>query len=284
MAQVIPLAFNNKLVRAMERQGEPWFVGRDVCDVLEIKNSRDALDRVDDDERGVANADTLGGVQEVVIVSEPGVYRLVFTSRKPEAEAFKRWLAHEVLPQLRKTGRFAPQPAPEPALAPGADAALTLQNWRLAAVKEARLLFGQQRAARLWDELGLPKVPAPPSDADANRECLDLLLDATHFDRECSGVSLREHLRLIFAIEDEDAAQALAKHGLRCVFEDEQGILVANGSDAVERAYAGTRWVLFRWVDALRRIPGIKPHGVAVRFGRDTHRASFIPLRLILTD
>ena len=93
-------------VRAIMRDGEPWFVAADVCKALEIANNRDALTRIDDDEKGVALADTLGGKQEVTIVNEPGLYSLVLGSRKPEAKVFKRWVTHEVIPTIRKTGGY----------------------------------------------------------------------------------------------------------------------------------------------------------------------------------
>ena len=93
-------------VRVVERDGELWFVAADVCKALEIANNRDALTRIDDDEKGVALADTLGGKQEVTIVNEPGLYSLVLGSRKPEAKVFKRWVTHEVIPTIRKTGGY----------------------------------------------------------------------------------------------------------------------------------------------------------------------------------
>jgi prophage antirepressor-like protein len=97
--------------------GNWWFVGADVCRALTIGNSRDALSRLDEDEKGVGITDTLGGRQQMTIISEPGLYRLIFTSRVDAAERFKRWLAHDVLPALRKTGRYE-----MPHLADGDDA------------------------------------------------------------------------------------------------------------------------------------------------------------------
>ena len=101
-----PVFFQAHAVRPVWHQGETWFVGRDVCDALGLSNSRDSLDKLSDDEKGVASTDTPGGKQDLTIISEAGVYRLVFSSRKASAEAFKRWLAHEVLPAIRKTGRY----------------------------------------------------------------------------------------------------------------------------------------------------------------------------------
>lgn len=94
-------------VRVFVLDAEPWFVAADVCSVLAIVNNRDALGNLDDDEKGVATADTLGGPQQVSVINEPGLYSLILRSRKPEAKAFKRWITHDVLPQIRKTGSYA---------------------------------------------------------------------------------------------------------------------------------------------------------------------------------
>jgi anti-repressor protein len=92
-------------VRTVLIDGEPWFVARDVCEVLGISNVSDTLSKVlDDDEKGIATVYTLGGVQQVSIISEAGLYSLTLKSRKPEAKLFKRWITHEVLPTIRKTG------------------------------------------------------------------------------------------------------------------------------------------------------------------------------------
>lgn len=93
-------------IRTLLIDGEPWFVAADVCKALLIVNSRDALTRIDDDEKGVVSTDTLGGRQEVTIVNEPGLYALILSSRKPEAKAFKRWITHEVIPSIRKHGAY----------------------------------------------------------------------------------------------------------------------------------------------------------------------------------
>ena len=101
--------FENKQfgqVRAIMKDGEPWFVAADVCRALEIANNRDALTRLEQDEKGVALTDTPGGAQEVTIVNEPGLYTLVLGSRKREAKSFKRWVTHDVVPSIRKTGAY----------------------------------------------------------------------------------------------------------------------------------------------------------------------------------
>lgn len=94
-------------IRAVrDEDGEPMFVAKDVCTALEVKNSRDAIARLDNDERGVVLIDTPGGEQQMQAVNEAGLYVLVLSSRKPEARAFKRWVTHEVLPALRRDGGY----------------------------------------------------------------------------------------------------------------------------------------------------------------------------------
>ena len=94
-------------IRAIrDKDGEPMFVAKDVCAALEVKNSRDALARLDNDEKGVVLTDTPGGEQQMQAVNEAGLYVLVLSSRKPEAKAFKRWVTHEVLPALRRDGGY----------------------------------------------------------------------------------------------------------------------------------------------------------------------------------
>lgn len=106
MSNIIPFVYNSKPVRTVVKDGEPWFIAKDVCDTLEISNSRDAISRLDDDEKDVAIADTPGGMQSMTVISESGVYALIFTSRKPEAENFKRWIRKEVIPSIRKHGAY----------------------------------------------------------------------------------------------------------------------------------------------------------------------------------
>jgi hypothetical protein len=96
----------------------PLFVAADVCAALEIKNNRDAVDALDDDEKGVAIADTPGGKQNVTVITESGLYALIFKSRKESARRFRRWVTQEVLPAIRKEGFYVPT---APALPVGED-------------------------------------------------------------------------------------------------------------------------------------------------------------------
>lgn len=92
-----------------DEAGEPWFVAKDVCDILGLENSRKATAELDSDEKNtVTISDGIAGNPNKTIISEPGLYRLVMKSRKPEAKEFQRWVTHEVLPQIRRTGGYIP--------------------------------------------------------------------------------------------------------------------------------------------------------------------------------
>lgn len=98
--------YNNRKVRTLLIDNEPWFVAKDVCEVLEISKYRDAASRLDDDERESVLVDTLGGKQSLIAINESGLYNLIFTSRKDEAKKFKKWITSQVLPTIRKTGGY----------------------------------------------------------------------------------------------------------------------------------------------------------------------------------
>lgn len=101
--------FNGEQFRAQKINDDPWFVATDVCQILGISNNRDAVSRLDDDERmdGVGITDTVGRRNYVTIVSESGLYALIFQSRKPEARKFRKLVTSEILPSIRKTGMYA---------------------------------------------------------------------------------------------------------------------------------------------------------------------------------
>lgn len=99
--------FSGQNVRIITINDEPWFVGKDVADILGYSNSRKALsDHVDDEDKGVTKSDTLGGSQNITIINESGLYSLILKSKKPEAKQFKRWVTSEVLPTIRKHGAY----------------------------------------------------------------------------------------------------------------------------------------------------------------------------------
>jgi prophage antirepressor-like protein len=102
--------YGDSFVRIAEIDNQAWFVAADVCKVLGISKYRDAVARLDDDERGSLVVDTLGGPQKKAAINESGLYSLIFASRKPDAKDFRRWVTHEVLPAIRMTGRYEVAP------------------------------------------------------------------------------------------------------------------------------------------------------------------------------
>lgn len=107
-------SYEGNEVRTVLRDGEPWWVLKDICAVLDIANSRDAAARLDEDEKDdVGITDAIGRQQNTTVISESGLYNVILLSRKPEAKKFKRWVTHEVLPSIRKTGLYATPEAVE---------------------------------------------------------------------------------------------------------------------------------------------------------------------------
>lgn len=95
-------------VRVLSIDNEPWFVGRDVAEVLGYSNTRDAISKhVDEEDKGVAKCDTPSGAQQMTIINESGMYSLILSSKLPNAKKFKRWVTSEVLPAIRKTGSYS---------------------------------------------------------------------------------------------------------------------------------------------------------------------------------
>lgn len=104
--------FENKDVRTLQIDGEPWFVGKDVTEILGYSKSRNALARhvTAEDKEVVPIQGDLGGTQEMTVINESGLYSLILSSKLPSAKEFKHWITSEVLPQIRKTGKYAPKP------------------------------------------------------------------------------------------------------------------------------------------------------------------------------
>jgi len=112
-SNLIPFSFEGTEVRVLDQTGEPWWVLTDVCQVLEIANSRDAATRLDDDEKDdVGITDAIGREQKTTIINESGLWSLVLTSRKLAAKRFKKWITTDVIPSIRKTGSYT-MTAPE---------------------------------------------------------------------------------------------------------------------------------------------------------------------------
>ena len=98
--------YENHEVRTTVKDGEIYWVLKDVCKVLDLKNSRKVAERLEEDEKGVTNSYTLGGSQKLTTINEPGLYNVIMLSRKEEAKKFKMWVTHEVLPAIRRHGAY----------------------------------------------------------------------------------------------------------------------------------------------------------------------------------
>ncbi len=111
MTNLTVFAFEAQQVRFVGTAEQPEWVAQDICECLELSDTSKALEPLEADEKGTKIVRTLGGEQEMLTVMEPGLYRLVFKSRKPIAQRFKRWVFHEVIPSVRKTGSYSIKPS-----------------------------------------------------------------------------------------------------------------------------------------------------------------------------
>ncbi|PZE66938.1 BRO family protein [Curtobacterium sp. MCBD17_021] len=148
-AAVVQLRFEGAPVRTVVIDGATWFVAKDACDVLGIRKYRDATQQLAADERVSTAVDTPGGTQAMTVVNEPGLYALMLLSRSGRARSFQRWVTHDVLPAIRRTGQYV-APAPED------DASLVARalqaSARMLEQKDEQIAVLTPRAAA-WDEL-----------------------------------------------------------------------------------------------------------------------------------
>lgn len=170
MNDLLNLNFNDHPCRIIMQDEAPWFVAADVATILGYAEAKDMTRALDDDEKGRQIVPTLGGNQEMTIISESGLYNAIFRSRRAEAQSFRKWVTSTVLPEIRRTGQFAlgaicsPMADSLPDHRRTDDAAWL--NAGVSAVREARRLFGHGVARAVWRDLGLPlpdhAMPALP--------------------------------------------------------------------------------------------------------------------------
>jgi len=157
-----PFLFEGEvMVRVVERDTAPWFIAKDVCAAIGVNDVSQACEKLDPDERGPCSIRTLGGLQDVLAVSEGGLYTLVLRSRdatKPGtvAHRFRRWVTSEVLPTIRQTGRYE-NPSRKEAFD---EEPQTADSLKLRKVGLVLRIFGERSAAQLYTQLGLERVPA----------------------------------------------------------------------------------------------------------------------------
>ncbi|MCA1971319.1 MAG: hypothetical protein LDL44_00630 [Caenispirillum sp.] len=176
--QITPFLFEGEhLVRTLDIGGAPWFVLVDVCRVLSIRNPSQAASRLDADEKDTLhNAEGIADprAQSLTIINESGLYSLILTSRKPSAKRFKKWVTAEVLPTIRKTGRYEIGGAADAVADAGGSLIAgkpieqwTVSDWRVrtAGLNAYASVYGQQRAQWFGNRhLGFPVPPNPQAD------------------------------------------------------------------------------------------------------------------------
>lgn len=195
--------FGTAPLRVIQRQGEPWFVAVDICGVLGIKNARDAVASLDDDERdAVGTTDAIGRNQDMNIVSESGLYALIFKSRRPEARAFRKWVTSEVLPSIRRTGTFSLGEVDHRTIASAAKL-----------IAEARHLRGKEAAVKVWESMGLPELLPAPGDAVLNDPLIDPITDMLSWfeDRAKDGVVQVTIQDMLDGLETPDADMTMRR-------------------------------------------------------------------------
>lgn len=160
IADTLSMSFDDQPITVLhDKTGQPWWVADEVCRVLSLAMPHRAVAGLDPDEKGRHSVTTPGGIQQKTTINESGLYALIFRSRKPEAKRFKRWVTHEVLPAIRRTGSYA---LPDPAMK---ERMLALEQWgrganrrlgvTLSSVGRDRTVIGRV------DGLGLVHLNAP---------------------------------------------------------------------------------------------------------------------------
>lgn len=267
-AEIIPFDFEEQAVRVVMRGDDPWFVANDVCRVLEIGNPRDALSRLDDDERDcVGITDAIGRERQTNVINESGLYALVLTSRKEAARRFRKWITAEVLPAIRHHGRYELTPPPEPELGQIAGLPIREAELWLQMVREARLTRGTRAATAIWDRSPLPPLaPLAATRAGATVEdgqgCLAHLLAVLGDDIAEARLMEAEH-------------PALTAQGLRPY---EAALFVSNFALPV---FDGTEWARGLHRPALLALPMVHPSPTTRSLGGAATRGVLVPWRLI---
>lgn len=254
-AEIIPFDFEEQAVRIVVRDDEPWFVAADVCRVLEIVNTSQAVQRLDEDEVTLCQIE--GSHRETNLVSESGLYALVIRSDKSAARRFRKWITAEVLPAIRRHGRYEATPAPQPMEAGIDGLSLREAELWLGLVREARQVFGPRGAVALWQRSPLPKVRIQSEASEAEgRAALAAMLA-----QEIEGRALSDLIDAARAGEFM-AVSLLAGQGLRILPD---GLFIANMTVGARRA-ALLAVPGVRADEGVRTLSGIRARGIVVPF------------------
>lgn len=343
MSSLSAFVFDNEYpVRSLMRDGEPWFVGTDLCRALGYSRARNAYRMLDDDERATEVIESIrsaessahddeefleashahfvspkqasaqkesgpgdrvdsveehlhgkgadkrsplvqgsfqrgGGAQETVLINEPGVYRLIVNSRIPSARRFQRWLYHEVLPQVRKTGAYAPK-IEDHYFDQQKQLRERATNIRL--VEVATRLNGKAAGRKLWAELGLPAIEEPGPTVRAR----EVVNEGPAPDPELALSILMEAYGDLIAEGPNAKNSGLSKVGLGWVKRGRRTptLAVAARNKSLDRVYAGTPFAEIGYASALASLNGaVRSNGRIA--GRPTH-CVLLPLALVGLD
>ncbi len=170
MNDILPYDFDDELVRVVMIAGDPWWVATDIAKVLGYRDAPNMVRNLDEDEKGTHIVSTLGGEQQVAVISESGLYVAIFKSRKPDAIKFRKWVTGTLLPELRRTGRYTLYEQDPPPTLPHEAQAVELQA-RVSVVRTALRLYGTRGARDIWVQMGLP-VPIAHARASAEDDPL----------------------------------------------------------------------------------------------------------------
>lgn len=259
MSEIIPFDFEEQAVRVIMREEEPWFVAADVCRVLEHSNPTMAMKGLDEDEVTLSQIE--GSHRPTNLISESGLYALVIRSDKPAARRFRKWITAEVLPAIRRHGRY--EMVPEAPAAPGRSfEEMTARDW-LAMIREARILGGAPAGRRIWSMSPLPPLVAGRAVAMAVVDPAEAQACLNHLAQFVGGV----------AEDDPD----LNRIGLRIL---PQGLFVANAA----QAFNGTRWAGGAHRPVLLSLPGVLPDTTARTLAGLGMRGIVVPFALIGGD
>lgn len=184
-------------VRTIEREDGIWWVLRDVCVALGISNNRMAATRLD--QEGVSHADipdVFGQIQKTTIINEPNLYELIFRSDKPDAKNFRRWVTHEVIPSIRKTGTYSTQQlTPAQLIAAQAQVLVDMEQKMLAIQNQAQAIQAQQDALSNKVDTALKAFSRPAEDhwkADVDQAIKDLCKEHGYGEPKARGKMYRE--------------------------------------------------------------------------------------------
>lgn len=244
-------------VRVIMRCADPWFVAKDACDCLKITNVSKACQTLDEDEKGITKVYTLGGSQDMMLISESGLYTLIMRSNKPEAKMFRKWVTSEVLPSIRKTGSYSvAQPQPQPALPTTYLEALEA----LVASEKAKLALQAERdeAVRTKAQIGSQReATAMNTASQKSKECARLtteneeLKDAVGRGSSWRTVSMMkaEWIREFGHAPVWQKLKQFSKDvGIDPIHDVEEKVVLSNGSEKVSISYRYHReaWARYR--------------------------------------